>query len=74
MQPQGRKGAGTIEEHTTTSHQRTGDEQGTTRSMAALHGTALAVGGLLGALLTATVIDRWGRGKVIRMSAIGAAA
>jgi fucose permease len=50
------------------------DEQGTTRSIAALHGTALAVAGLIGALLTARVIDRWGRGKVIRVCALGAAA
>jgi fucose permease len=50
------------------------DEQGTTRSVAGFHGTALAVGGLLGALLTARVIDRWGRGRVIRVSAVASAA
>jgi predicted MFS family arabinose efflux permease len=49
------------------------DEQGTTRSVASFHGTALAVGGLLGALLTARVIDRWGRGRVIRVSAVASA-
>jgi predicted MFS family arabinose efflux permease len=49
------------------------DEQGTTRSVAGFHGTALAVGGLLGALLTARVIDRWGRGRVIRVSAVASA-
>jgi fucose permease len=49
------------------------DEQGTTRSVAALHGTALAVGGLIGALLTARVIERWGRGRVLRTSALLAA-
>jgi predicted MFS family arabinose efflux permease len=49
------------------------DEQGTTRSVAGLHGTTLAIGGLIGALLTARVIDRWGRGRVIRVAALGAA-
>ncbi len=49
------------------------DEQATTRSVAALHGTTLAIGGLIGALLTARVIDRWGRGHVMRMAAVGAA-
>ena len=50
------------------------DEQGTTRSVAALHGTTLAIGGLLAALLAAHVIDRWGRGIVLRVSAVAAAA
>jgi predicted MFS family arabinose efflux permease len=50
------------------------DEQGTTRSVAGFHGTAMALGGLVGALLTARVIDRWGRGRVIRVSALSAAA
>jgi predicted MFS family arabinose efflux permease len=50
------------------------DEQGTTRSVAALHGTTLAVGGLIAALLTARVIDRWGRGIVLRASALATAA
>jgi predicted MFS family arabinose efflux permease len=50
------------------------DEQGTTRSVAALHGTTLAIGGLIGALLTARVIDRWGRGLVMRVSALASAA
>ena len=50
------------------------DEQGTTRSVAALHGTALALGGLIAALIAARVIDRWGRGIVLRSAAIGAAA
>ena len=48
------------------------DEQGTSRSVASLHGTALAIGGLLGALLTARAVARWGRGVVMRASAIGA--
>ena len=50
------------------------DEQGTTRSVAALHGTALALGGLVGALLTAKAVARWGRGVVMRFSALAAVA
>ncbi len=50
------------------------DEQGTSRSVAGLHGTALAAGGLIGGLLTAPLIERWGRGRVIRVSALAAAA
>jgi predicted MFS family arabinose efflux permease len=50
------------------------DEQGTTRSVASLHGTALALGGLLGALLTAKAVARGGRGVIMRVSSIGAAA
>lgn len=50
------------------------DEQGTTRSIASLHGTALAVGGLIGALLTAPAVARWGRGVVMRVSAMAAVA
>ena len=50
------------------------DEQGTTRSVAGFHGTALAVGGLIGALITARVIDTWGRGRTLRVSALAASA
>lgn len=50
------------------------DEQGTTRSVASLHGTSLAVGGFIGALLAAHAIHRWGRGIVLRFTAIGTAA
>lgn len=50
------------------------DEQGTTRSVASLHGTAMALGGLAGALLTARAIERWGRGIVLRASAIAVVA
>lgn len=49
------------------------DEQGTSRSLAALHGTALAVGGLVAALLASRIIDRWGRGRVGRLTAVGTA-
>ena len=47
------------------------DEQGTTRSVAALHGTTLAIGGLIGALTCARAIERWGRGRVLRVTAVG---
>ncbi len=51
------------------------DEQETSRSVAALHGTALALGGLLGALLASRAIEAWGRGVVMRISGLcGAAA
>lgn len=50
------------------------DEQGTTRSVAALHGTALAVGGLIGALLTARAVAVWGRGAVMRVAGLAAVA
>jgi predicted MFS family arabinose efflux permease len=50
------------------------DEQGTSRSVGSLHGTALAIGGLIGALVTAPAIARWGRGVVMRVSALAAAA
>jgi predicted MFS family arabinose efflux permease len=50
------------------------DEQGTTRAVAGLHGTALAIGGLIGGLITARVIDTWGRGRVLRVAAIAASA
>jgi predicted MFS family arabinose efflux permease len=50
------------------------DEQGTTRSVGALHSTALAVGGLIGALLTARAVARWGRGHVMRVCAFATAA
>ena len=50
------------------------DEQGTSRSVASLHGTTLAIGGLIGAMLTSRAVERWGRGIVMRGSAIGAIA
>ncbi len=46
------------------------DEQGTSRSTAALHGTAFAVGAVVASLLTARAIHRWGRGLVMRVAAI----
>lgn len=50
------------------------DEQGTTKSIAALHGSSFAVGGLVGALVTAPAIRRYGRGVVMRITAIATAA
>jgi predicted MFS family arabinose efflux permease len=50
------------------------DEQGTSRSVSSLHGSLMALGGLAGGLLSARAIDRWGRGRVIRIAAIATAA
>jgi MFS family permease len=41
------------------------DEQGTSRSVAGLHGTALAVGSLLAALVAARLVSRYGRTAVV---------
>jgi len=41
------------------------DEQGTSRSVAGLHGTALAVGSLLSALVAARLVSRYGRTAVV---------
>lgn len=41
------------------------DEQGTSRSVAGLHGTALAVGSLVSALVTARLVSRYGRTAVV---------
>ena len=46
------------------------DEQGTTRTVSALHGTMLAIGGLIGALLASHLTRRWGRGLVVRWGAL----
>jgi predicted MFS family arabinose efflux permease len=37
------------------------DEQGISRTLSGLHGTALAVGALVAAVVTAGVVSRWGR-------------
>ncbi len=50
------------------------DEQGTTRSVAALHGTFLATGSLIGSLLAGKALMHWGRGTVMRVGGIGAIA
>lgn len=50
------------------------DEQNTAKSIAALHGTMLAIGGLVGGLIATSLVRRWGRGPVLRASAFGSAA
>jgi predicted MFS family arabinose efflux permease len=50
------------------------DEQGISRTLSGLHGTALAVGALVAAVVTAGVVSRWGRavalwGGVVLLSA-----
>ena len=47
------------------------DEQGTTRAVSALHGSALALVGLAGAFLAAPLVRRWGRGVLLRIATIG---
>lgn len=49
------------------------DDQGTTPAVAGLHSTALALGGILGALITPRLSHRFGRGAVGRAAAIGTA-
>ena len=46
------------------------DDQGTTRWVASLHASFAAVGGIVGGLLAARAIDRWGRGVVLRASTL----
>ena len=46
------------------------DEQGTSRWVSSMHGSAAAVGGIIGGLLAARAIDRWGRGVVLRASTL----
>lgn len=50
------------------------DEQGTSRAVSSVHASLMAIGGLLGGLLTARAIDRYGRGRVLRVGAIATAA
>ena len=50
------------------------DDQGTSRWVSSLHGSFAAIGGIIGGLLTAKAIDRWGRGRVLRIGALGLAA
>ncbi len=49
------------------------DEQGTTLTISSLHGSSMALGGLLGALLAARAIRMVGRGALLRISGIVAA-
>ncbi len=49
------------------------DEQGTSAWIGGLHSTALALGGIVGALLTPRLNHRFGRGPVGRAAALGTA-
>jgi MFS family permease len=49
------------------------DEQGTSAAVASLHGTALAVGGLIGGALFPRLARRLGRGRTLWLSLTGAA-
>lgn len=46
------------------------DEQGTTRTIAALHATVFAIANVASGLLVPRLIARWGRGAVIRYSIV----
>lgn len=46
------------------------DDQDTSRWVSSLHGSFAAIGGIIGGLLTARAINRWGRGRVLRVGAI----
>lgn len=50
------------------------DEQGISKTLAALHGTFFAVGGIVGALLAPHVMRAFGRGMSMRIGAVGLAA
>jgi predicted MFS family arabinose efflux permease len=49
------------------------DDQGTSAWIGGLHGTALAAGGIVGALVTPRLNHRFGRGPVARAAVIGTA-
>jgi predicted MFS family arabinose efflux permease len=49
------------------------DDQGTSAWIGGLHGTALAAGGIIGALVTPRLNHRFGRGPVARMAVLGTA-
>lgn len=46
------------------------DEQGTTRTIASLHATIFALANVASALFVPMLIERWGRGRVIRYAII----
>jgi MFS family permease len=50
------------------------DEQGTSRAVASLHGTALALGGILGGAALPWLVRRYGRRAVIGLGQVGMAA
>jgi MFS family permease len=49
------------------------DEQATSRAIASLHGTALAVGGMLGGIVFAGLVRRYGRGTALFIGQLGLA-
>jgi fucose permease len=46
------------------------DEQGTTRTVASLHGTALALGAVVTGFVTPFVVHRIGRGRMLRLGSL----
>jgi len=50
------------------------DEQGISKTLAALHGTFFAIGGICGALIAPHIMRRFGRGLTMRIGAVGLAA
>ena len=49
------------------------DDQGSSTTISGLHGTSLAIGGVIGAAIAPALSNRIGRGNVLRLSSIGAA-
>ena len=49
------------------------DDQGTSTTVGGLHGTALAIGGVIGASIASALSNRIGRGNLMRLSSVGAA-
>ncbi len=47
------------------------DDQGTSRSVAALHGSAMAVAGILAGAVASHFVHRFGRGQMMRASSLG---
>jgi predicted MFS family arabinose efflux permease len=46
------------------------DEQGTTRAVASLHGTAMAVGTVAIGVVAPAFVTRWGRGRMVRFGSL----
>ena len=47
------------------------DEQGTSRAVAGLHGSAFAASGIISGLFASRLVGRFGRGQVLRFSTLG---
>lgn len=47
------------------------DDQGTSRALSALHGSALAVSGIFAGLVASRMVSHLGRGVMLRMSSVG---